>query len=307
MFKAVLQEISDDLSTGYSFAQAVNRHPKVFSEIYRRTLAVGERTGHVEVVLRQLSDLLENQRAMGKKFGGAMTYPIIVLVVGVVVGILLTTTALPPLVDMFTSLEADLPLPTRILIGFSNFVNSFFLYIIIFIFIALVALAWGIKQPAGRRMLDRFRLFAPVIGPPTLMGELARFSRTLSTLVSAGVSLQEIFEMLPQTSSNQVIRNGLMRVRDGLMLGQGLSGPMHRVAIFPPLLVQMVSVGEESNSLGSTMEVVADFYESTAGEKLEALVSLLTPGITIFVSMIAAFIALSVIMPMYDITASFGE
>ena len=307
MFKAVLQQIANDLSTGFSFAQAVNMHPTVFSEIYRRTLTVGERTGSVDVVLRQLADLMDNQRAMSKKFGGAMTYPIIVLGVGGAVGILLTTTALPPLVDMFTSLEADLPLPTRILIGFSHFINSFILYILLFLVVGAIVGAWGMKQPAGRRALDRFRLYAPVLGPPALMGEMARFSRTLSTLVVAGVSLQEIFEMLPATSSNSVIRAGLNQVRDGLMLGQGLSGPMNRVNFFPPLLIQMVSVGEESNSLGTTMEVVANFYEDTAGEKLEALVQFITPGITIFVSGIAAFIALSVIMPMYSITGSFGD
>ena len=307
MFKAVLQQIANDLSTGFSFAQAVNMHPTVFSEIYRRTLTVGERTGSVDVVLRQLADLMDNQRAMSKKFGGAMTYPIIVLGVGGAVGILLTTTALPPLVDMFTSLEADLPLPTRILIGFSHFINSFILYILLFLVVGAIVGAWGMKQPVGRRALDRFRLYAPVLGPPALMGEMARFSRTLSTLVVAGVSLQEIFEMLPATSSNSVIRAGLNQVRDGLMLGQGLSGPMNRVNFFPPLLIQMVSVGEESNSLGTTMEVVANFYEDTAGEKLEALVQFITPGITIFVSGIAAFIALSVIMPMYSITGSFGE
>lgn len=307
MFKAVLQQIANDLSTGFSFAQAVNMHPTVFSEIYRRTLTVGERTGSVDVVLRQLADLMDNQRAMSKKFGGAMTYPIIVLGVGGAVGILLTTTALPPLVDMFTSLEADLPLPTRILIGFSHFINSFILYILLFLVVGAIVGAWGMKQPVGRRALDRFRLYAPVLGPPALMGEMARFSRTLSTLVVAGVSLQEIFEMLPATSSNSVIRAGLNQVRDGLMLGQGLSGPMNRVNFFPPLLIQMVSVGEESNSLGTTMEVVANFYEDTAGEKLEALVQFITPGITIFVSGIAAFIALSVIMPMYSITGSFGD
>ncbi len=306
-FKAVLGRMSEDLESGSSFGQAVGRHPDIFNEVYRRTATIGERTGQMETVLRQLADFMEKQNIMAKKFSSAMTYPAIILVVGLIVAVILTTTALPPLVDMFTELEVDLPLPTVILIAFTNFVGDYTLYLFGGIMAVLALAVYWFKQPSGRRAIDRARLFAPIIGPPLLMGELARFSRTLSMLTGAGVTLQEIFEVLPQTSSNHVMRDSLTRVKDGLMLGQGLSGPMSKTEVFPPLLVQMAAVGEESNSISYTMDGVAKFYEQSAEERIGALVSFLTPAIIVVIAMAVAFIALSVIMPMYSVTGTFAD
>ncbi|MFC2044265.1 type II secretion system F family protein, partial [Chloroflexota bacterium] len=154
------------------------------------------------------------------------------------------------------------------------------------------------------RWLDRIKLQAPLIGIPTLMGELARFSRTMSLMISSGLSLQEIMQMAPQSSNNWYIREALTRVNDGLMLGEGLSAPMSHIDIFPPLLIQMVAVGEESNTLDFTMGVVADFYETTAEEKTTAMVGMLGPLMTIGIAFLVGFIAISVLMPMYTITGA---
>ncbi|MFC1978265.1 type II secretion system F family protein, partial [Chloroflexota bacterium] len=140
---------------------------------------------------------------------------------------------------------------------------------------------------------------------PTLMGELARFSRTMSMLISAGLSLQEIMELMTQSSNNKVIRDAIVQVNEGLVLGEGLSEPMSRIAIFPPLLIQMVAVGEESNTLDFTLGVVADFYEVTAEEKTAAMVGLVGPLSTIFIAIFVGFIAISVLMPMYSLTGAF--
>ena len=149
------------------------------------------------------------------------------------------------------------------------------------------------------------KLTAPLIGLPTLLAELARFSRTMSVLVSAGLSLQEIMEVVPHSSNNIIIREALDKVSQGLILGEGLSEPMSRIDIFPPLLVQMVSVGEESNTLDFTMGVVADFYEVTAEEKTSAMVGMLGPLSTIGIALLVGFIALSVLMPMYSLMGTF--
>ena len=138
------------------------------------------------------------------------------------------------------------------------------------------------------------------------MGVLARFSRTISVLISAGLSLQEVMEMMPQSSNNRVIRDALSRVNEGLLLGSGLSEPMSRIDIFPPLLVQMVAVGEESNTLDFTLGVVADFYEVTAEEKTSAMVGMIGPLLTIAMALGVGFIAISILMPMYTLTGAFG-
>ncbi|MBA7715789.1 putative type II secretion system protein F [subsurface metagenome] len=198
-----------------------------------------------------------------------------------------------------------MPLPTKVLIGLTNFLNANTLYILI-VGVVLVALAlWMVKQPTGRRLLDRLRLTIPIIGPPALMSELGRFARTLSVLVSSGLKLQEIMEIVPQATSNRVIRDALNQVHDRLILGEGLSEPMSNIDIFPPLLVQMVAVGEESNTLDYTMGVVADFFETTAEEKATAMVGMLGPLATVGIALLVGFIALAVILPMYTLTGAF--
>ena len=304
-FKKILETIVDDLRAGGSFAQAISKHPKAFNEIYCRTMRVGEQTGNLEMVLNSVADHLEKQGALAKKIGGALTYPMMVLGVGLVVCVVLMTVVMPQLMGMFTAMGVDLPLPTKILIGISNILSTYPLYLFIGVVVLAALVLWLVKQPTGRRMLDRVLLRAPLIGTPTLMGELARFSRTMSVLVSAGLSLQEITGMIPQSSNNRYIRSALSQLNERLLLGEGLSEPMSRMGIFPPLLVQMVAVGEESNTLDFTMGVVADFYETTAEEKMSAMVGMLGPLSTIAVSLLVGLIAISVLMPMYTLIGAF--
>lgn len=306
VFRKILGDIVTDLRGGGSFSQAISKHPKAFSDIYCRTIAVGERSGNLETVLNRMADYHEKQGTMTKKIGAALTYPMMVMGVGVVVVVILVTVVMPQLLGMFTAMEAELPLPTRILIGLTNFVATHQLHLLIAAALLVALVLWLVKQPTGRRLLDRLRLTAPVIGPPTLMGELARFSRTMSVLISAGLNLQEIMGMMPQSSNNKVIQDALKQVNDGLVLGEGLSEPMSRINIFPPLLVQMVAVGEESNTLDFTLGVVADFYETTAEDKTSTMVGMLGPISTVGIALIVGFIALAVIMPMYTLTGAFG-
>jgi len=304
-FNRILESVINELRSGGSFSQVIAKHPKAFNEIYCRTVAVGEQTGNLEVVLERMADYLEKQTAVAKKIKGALTYPVMVLGVGLVVVGILMVVVLPQLTSMFTTMNVELPLPTRILMGTADFVTTYPLYLLIAGAVLAIVVIWLVKQPTGRRLLDRMRLKAPLIGPPTLMGELARFSRTMSVLVSAGLSLQEIMELMPQSSNNRIIRDALSEVNERLLLGEGLSEPMSRIDIFPPLLVQMEVVGEESNTLDFTMGVVADFYEVTAEEKTTAMVGMLGPISTIGISLLVGLIALSVIMPMYSLIGAF--
>ena len=300
-FKKTLESIVDDLRGGNSFSQSISKHPKAFTEIYVRTIAVGEQTGSMETVLHQMADYMEKQGAVGKKIKSALTYPLMVLGIGIVVCAVLVVFIMPQMMGMFKSMGVDLPLPTKILMGLSDFIVGYPLYLIITGAVLGAVILWMVKQPSGRRILDRMKLTAPLIGLPTLLSELARFARTMSVLVSAGLSLQEIMEVVPHSSNNKVIQEALDKINQGLILGEGLSDPMSRIDIFPPLLVQMVSVGEESNTLDFTMGVVADFYEVTAEEKTTAMVGMLGPLSTVGIALMVGLIALSVLMPMYSL------
>lgn len=304
-FKSIQGTIVNDIRSGVSFSVAISKHPKAFNDIYCRTIEVGEETGNLEMVLLQMATYLEKQSELTKKVSKALSYPIMILSVAVVVIVLLMTVVMPPLLDMFTSMSVDLPLPTRILIAVSGFTTNNTLYILAGAVVLVVLILWLVKQPTGRRLLDKARLSMPILGPPALMSELGRFARTISVLVGTGLTLQEIMEMLPHSTTNRVFRDALDYINERLVLGEGLAAPMSQQSLFPPLLVQMVAVGEESNTLDFTMGVVADFYEASAEEKIDVMVGLIGPVSTIGIALLVGFIAMSVIMPMYTLTGSF--
>lgn len=301
-FRRILGTVYQDLSIGKSFSSAISRHTTVFDEIYSRMIAVGEKTGRLETVLRELADHKERKDVFSKKVSGALRYPMMVMGVAMVVVFVLFTFALPPMMNMFDSMGTDLPLPTRILIALSNFLQAFKLYLGLLVLLSIPGGWWLVKRPEGRRLLDQMRMKAPVMGPSFHMTELAMFGRNMSLMLSAGLPLQEILELLPHTTSNVVMRDAIRVVQRGLMLGQGLTGPMSTIWVFPPLLLQMVRVGEESNTLETNLKVVADFYETSAEEKSAAALSMITPLSTVFIAAVAGFIAISIIMPIYSLS-----
>ena len=305
-FDTVLGNVVNDIRSGSSFSQAITKHPKAFDEIYCRAIAVGEETGSLEAVLLQMADYIERHQALTQRVKKALTYPIMVMSVGVVVVILMITVVMPQMLDMFTAMSVELPLPTRILIAITEIFQNYTLYIVVGGAVLFAVVLGMAKRPAGKRVLDRLRLHMPIIGPPALLSELGRFSRTLSVMIGAGLHLQESMELLPHATTNIIFRDALNQVNERLLLGEGLSGPMTRVSLFPPLLVQMVAVGEESNTLDFTMGVVADFFETAAEEKTNAMVGMIGPISTVSIALLVGFIALSVIMPMYTLTGAFG-
>ncbi|MFC1874461.1 type II secretion system F family protein, partial [Chloroflexota bacterium] len=304
-FRKIMETVVYDLRSGGSFTQSISKHPTAFNEMYCRTMAVGEQTGNMEMVLNRMADYQEKQGVMAKKIKGALTYPAMVLGLGVVVIAVMMVTVLPNLVPMFSSLGTDLPATTKLLMSISNALTSYPLYFLGAIGVLVAVAVWLVKQPKGRRLLDHWMISLPIIGPPILMGELARVSRAMSVLITAGLSLQEIMELVPQTTDNKVIREALQQINERLLLGEGLSEPMSRIDMFPALMIQMVAVGEESNTLDFTLGVVADFYEVTSEEKTAAMVGMIGPLSTVIIAIFVGFIAVSVLMPMYTLTGSF--
>ena len=305
-FKRILETTINDIRAGNSFSYAISKHRQAFSDMYCRTIAVGEQTGSLENVLNRMADYIEKKDVSTTKVKKALSYPVMVLGIGVLVVIVLMVAVMPNLLSMFTTMNVDLPITTKILIAVSDFLSTQTLYLVIGLAVLGALILWLVKQPTGRRLLDKFRLSAPLIGPATVMGEIARFSRTMSVMVGSGMRLHDIMEMIPQSTTNRVFQDALKQVYDGLLLGEGLSEPMHRINLFPPLLIQMVAVGEESNTLDYTMGVVADFYETASEEKVNSMVGMLGPISTILIALVVGFIAVSVILPIYSLTGSIG-
>jgi type IV pilus assembly protein PilC len=306
IFGGILRGVTNDIRSGTSFSQAISKHPKAFDDVFCRTIAVAEESGSLITVLQRMADFKERQQAIGQKIGKALTYPGIIMGAGVVVVIVLVTFVLPKMLTMFVSMKADLPLPTKILMAITEFVANNPVPLMIGGAVIVIAILYLVKQPTGRRLLDYVKLTAPVIGAPTLMSELGRLARTMSVLVGAGLKLQEIMELMPRASGNKVIQAALKRVQEALLLGEGLAEPMSREKILPSLFVQMVAVGEETNTLELATAVVAEFYETTAEDRTAAMVGMIGPMATIGIALMVGFIAISVLMPMYSITGSFG-
>jgi len=305
-FKKIVMAILNDLRGGSSFSDALAQHTDAFGEVYCKLAAVGEQTGSLETSLRTAARYIEKQSVAKKKVKRALTYPVIVLVVAVVVVVVLVTFVLPSMTTMFTSMDAELPITTKMLIGFMDFVTAYKLHLLAGIGAAVFAAIICFKQPATRYHLDRWLLAMPIIGPVNSMNEMSRFSQIVALLLHAGLPLPDIIGMVRQTSSNRVMQEALTKVQHELIQGEGLSGPMSKNKIFPRLLVQMIMVGEESGNMESTLGIVADSYESEADDRLSGMIALIEPVMTIALGLTVAFIALSVISPMYSIMGAFG-
>ena len=303
-FKETVTTMIQDLQEGSSFADAISRHPQAFPSIYSRMVRVGERTGNLQIVLRQVAEYIETEKAALKRVRKAMVYPALILLVACGVVAILVTFTLPPLLEMFNEFEAQLPWVTKVLISIVGFVTGHWFYIALVVIGAVVLAVWLAKTSTGRERFDRLLLRMPLIGPIVTQREMAHLSRTMSISLDAGLPMIEIMDLAVQSTSNTVIRKALEDIRTQILEGRGLFQSMAPNELFPPLLVQMVKIGEEVGTLTKDLTTVADLYEQEVDERVDLLLSMLQPLSILILGLIVAFIAVSVIVPIYSIMGS---
>ena len=299
--RRTIAEVASDIRGGSSLSTAMSRHPQAFSQMYYRAVAAGEQGGNLEVVLKQMAEYIEKGVSTQKQIKGALTYPLIVVLVAIGVIVVLVTTVFPTFASLYSELGAELPLSTRILIGLTNWLNHYGLFLVIGVLAALGAAYAYIKTPAGKYRWDNLMLRLPVVGRIVHIGELSRCCRTMSMLVRVGLPLPEILTMTIHSSTNKVVAENLNGVREDLIRGEGLSQPMEKREFFLPLMTQMVKIGEESGNLDNTLVTVAENYEVEAGDKTKAAVALITPMLTIIIGLVIAFLVLSMMQAMYSV------
>jgi type IV pilus assembly protein PilC len=268
---------------------------------------LGERTGHIEDMLRQMATYLEREDQVAGRVRSAMAYPAFVILLAVGVVGLLMTTALPALTQMFKEFDSELPLPTRILITVTEFSGAHRMEILAGIALFALGGMWLFSKPVGKRILDRVALTVPVLREITINANAARFSRTLSILLRAGLPVTEIMHLVVRTTDNGVLQRAVDGVRQRLTDGEGLSAPMAAAGCFPPLLVQMTAVGEETGTLDANLEITAEYYTREVDQKVDALAGMMTPLLTLVIGGIVGFIALSLIMPMYQLIGHIND
>ncbi|TET68684.1 MAG: type II secretion system F family protein [Dehalococcoidia bacterium] len=298
--KKVLGEIIADLRGGNQLSRALGKHPQVFSPIYCRLLSVGEQTGDLETVLKQVADYMEKEITTAKETKSALMYPAITFVVTIVVIAVLVTFVLPSFGSLYSSLGAELPTSAQILIDLANKIQSYWMYLMLAVF-AIAGLAYiYIKTPGGRYKWDKLVLRLPIVGRVSHLSELARCCRSMSLLIHAGLPLTEAMPLLIQGSNNRVLTKALINVQQDMIQGEGLSRPMAKNKLFLPMMVQMVRVGEETGNLDVTLLSVARSYEAEAEDKTRSLIALIPPTMTLIIGAVIGLIALSLVSAMYS-------
>ncbi|UCB43365.1 MAG: type II secretion system F family protein [Dehalococcoidales bacterium] len=303
-FKKIITELVNELRGGSSFSAAISKYPQVFSGTYRQVMKASEQSGSLEAGLRHIAAYMDKQAATKKKIRGALAYPSLIAVMGLGVSIVLITVALPPLVDMFSSLDAELPLMTRILIGVSDFLIDYKLHILgaLVVFAGLFGVC--IRMPALKLTFDRLLLRLPIIGSIILQRNMYHFCHTTGMLLKAGLQLPEIMNIVIPSIGNSVIHQALVELRDRLVQGQGLSQPMAEIGLFPKILVEMVAVGEKTGDLEGMVSNIADRFEYSVEQRISGMVKMIEPAMTLAAGLMVGFVALSFIGPLYSIVGS---
>jgi type IV pilus assembly protein PilC len=301
ILKRVWNEVISDLRRGNQFSAALGKHPKVFAPIYCRLLSIGEQSGDIEIILRQIADYAEKESDATKKIKNALMYPIITSIVTIVVIGVLVTFVMPAFANLYTSLGVDLPLPARIMLTVSSTFQSHWVYLLLAISVAAGSTFAYIRTPGGRYKWDKLTLTLPIVGRVNHLDELARYSRSLSLLLRTGLPLTEIMPLVAQGTGNAALVKALTDVQQGMVKGEGLSRPMAKNSLFLPMMVQMVKVGEETGKLDTTLLAVAQSYEAEAEDRTRSLIALIQPTITLAIGLIIGLIALSLSSAMYSI------
>jgi type IV pilus assembly protein PilC len=303
--KAV-KEITADIRNGMKPSQAFAKHPLAFSDLYCRTIAVAEETGNMERALRQMAEHIQKNANTSKKVRGALAYPAFMLVLAFGVVAVLAFFVVPQFQKMYDQMEVKLPLATRILLSATDFVRSWGPWIMLLVMIMAVVAFFLTRSEEGKYQRDKIMLSLPLLGRVIVLTELSRVASTISTLFRAGVPLPEVVTLASNSCSNRVIARALMDVRQEMLQGQGLSRPMSQRPVFPALIVQMASVGENTGNLDATMDTVAQSYDIDAQERTAAMTGLITPAATMFIGGLVAFVALALVSTMYGMMGGMG-
>jgi type IV pilus assembly protein PilC len=305
--KEAMQDVYKRVKEGEPISKSLAVHPKVFPSIMINMIEAGEVGGVLDDVLNRLAVHLEKEDKLNGKIRSAMTYPLVVMVIAVIAIFVVLIFVMPNFVKLFKDMNISLPLPTKILLGVSQFANDHVLLVLG----GVIAIGIGIKAALANKkirfVLDKYILTVPVVGVLLQKAAVARFTRTLGTLLKSGVSLLVALDVVKRTMGNLMMIDKLNSVQINVKEGMSLSKTLSSAGIFNSMVVQMVSVGEESGSLDSMLEKVADFYENDVDNMVNNLSSLLEPFILVFLAVVVGFIASAVILPLFDIITGAGQ
>jgi len=296
----VTSRIARDVESGSSLADAFGKHPRTFDDLFTNMIEVGESGGILDVVLQRLSVYIEKAAALRRKVKAAMIYPLTIVSVALIVVIFMLTFVIPTFASMFKNLGADLPLPTKIVLWLSNFVQSYILLILAGLAAGIYALRRYYRTEAGQMVIDALLLKLPVFGVLIRKVAVTRFTRTLGTLISSGVSILDGLEITARTAGNMVIHNAVMESRASIAGGETIAAPLQKSKVFPPMVISMIAVGEQTGGLDEMLTKIADFYDDEVDAAVSALLSLLEPIMIVVLGVIVGGMVVAMYLPIFD-------
>jgi type IV pilus assembly protein PilC len=306
-FKAILKEITKDVEGGSTLAEAMKKHPKVFDSLFVNLVAAGEVGGILDTILRRLAQFIEKAERLKSQIKGAMTYPIVVMAIAIIVIGVILVFVIPVFEDMFKSFGSALPTPTQIVVNMSRFLKGNIHWVIL----ALGALIYGLKRyrgtESGRKQTDALFLKLPVFGNLLKKTAVARFTRTLGTMISSGVPILDALEIVAKTAGNVVIEEIIYEVRGSIAEGQTIAEPLSENDIFPGMVIQMIAVGEATGALDSMLEKIADFYDEEVDAAVAALTSMLEPLLMVFLGGSIGGLVIAMYLPIFGMAAAMGS
>jgi type IV pilus assembly protein PilC len=301
IFKATLEDMSDSLRSGGTFAGAAAEHPEAFPDFYLGILKSAELTGNLDNVLDQLAEYIDRDLEARRKITSALVYPAVVMVMSVVTVVVLTMFVLPRFKTFFANLNAELPLPTRILLSTTDFLGRWSWLIGLLLVAAIFSIVFGLRTDRGKETRDKLLLKAPVLGDVVKLAVLERFCRILSSMVGSGVPLPDAMEVTAEGTNNVVFRRGIIDARERMIRGEGLAQPLTDTGLFPAAARQMFRVGEDTGTLDQQLETAAVYFDRELDYKIKQFTNLFEPAVILAMGLIVGFVAIALVSAMYGI------
>ncbi|MBI3298985.1 MAG: type II secretion system F family protein [Elusimicrobia bacterium] len=298
-FKTILGEVRLDIEAGLSISDALKKHPDAFPEIYTAMIRAGELGGILDTILERLSGFLESSEALKAKVKGAMMYPAIVLTICSVVTVFLLVFVIPTFATIFESFGKELPMPTQMLIDLSNIMKKFWYVLVAGPFVTYKLFIRYYKTQAGQKVVDSYTLKAPVFGILLKKVAVAKFTRTLGTLIKSGVPIMQGLETVAATAGNKVIEDVVLSARESIREGGRLADPLKKSGVFPAMVTQMIGVGEETGALDQMLSKIADFYDQEVDTAVKGLTSMIEPIVIVVMGIIIGTIVVAMFLPMF--------
>jgi type IV pilus assembly protein PilC len=305
-FKKVLLKVKEDVESGSTFADALGKHPKVFDQLYVNLVAAGEVGGILDTILNRLAAYIEKAMKLAKQVKGAMVYPITIMSIAVIVVGVILVFVIPTFAKMFTEMGGELPAPTRIVIALSNFFKKYIIVMIGAFFALKYAFGKYYETAKGKKLVDTMALKAPIAGPLIRKVAVAKFTRTLGTMISSGVPIMDGLEIVAKTAGNKVVEEAVYNVRQAISEGKTMAEPLAASGVFPPMVVQMISVGEATGAMDAMLGKIADFYDDEVDDAVGALTSMMEPLMMVVLGTTVGGLVVAMYLPIFKLAGAAG-